>query len=149
MASRLRLITRMPRAVLYYLVRRCRDTPVCLPDLRQDAIYYVSSHYKPHTLIDVATLTGYVIHVTKRFHRAYGLIVPWKSRWERFTAASFRWVFFEGLWIHSDLILCRLPILYGMSCTRRAKPNTTGSGVCPWMRNMDLRFIRPTLICAT
>lgn len=26
----------------------------------QDAIYYVSSEYKPHTLIDVATLTGYV-----------------------------------------------------------------------------------------
>ena len=86
----------MPRAVLYYLVRIYRDTPVCPPDLRQDAIYYVSSHYKPHTLIDVATLTGYVIHVTKHFHHTYGLVVPWKSRWERFIAASSRWVFFEG-----------------------------------------------------
>jgi hypothetical protein len=70
----------MPRAVLYYLVRPCRDTLVCPPDLRQDAIYYVSSHYKPHTLIDVATLTGYVIHVMKRFRHAYRLVVPWKSR---------------------------------------------------------------------
>ena len=25
-----------------------------------DAIYYVSSKYKPHTLIDLATLTGYI-----------------------------------------------------------------------------------------
>jgi len=62
----------MPRAVLCYLVRICRATPARPADLRQDAIYYVSSHYKPHTLIDVATLTGYVIHVPKRRHFAYG-----------------------------------------------------------------------------
>lgn len=55
----------------------CRDAPVCFPDLRQDAIYYVSSHYKPHTLVDVATLTGCVIHVTKHYHYAYGLIALW------------------------------------------------------------------------
>lgn len=35
-----------------------------------DAIYYASTTYKPHTLIDVATLTGYVAvklvcHTTK------------------------------------------------------------------------------------
>lgn len=30
-----------------------------LPDLPKDAIYYASTEYKPHTLIDVATLTGY------------------------------------------------------------------------------------------
>lgn len=40
-------------------------------------MYYVSSFYKPHTLIDVATLTGYVVHVTKHRYCAYGLIEPW------------------------------------------------------------------------
>jgi aminopeptidase len=27
----------------------------------QDAIYYAITEYKPHTLLDVATLTGFVI----------------------------------------------------------------------------------------
>ena len=71
------------------------DAPVCSADLRQDAIYYVSSHYKPHTLIDVATLTGYVIHGLKHGHCAYGLVAPWKSRWERSSAASSRCVFLK------------------------------------------------------
>ena len=66
MASQSRLITQMPRVVSYFLVRPSRDMPVCPSDLRADAIYYVSSHYKPHTLIDVATLTGYVIHAPKQ-----------------------------------------------------------------------------------
>ena len=33
-------------------------------DLSQDAIYYTATEYKPHTLIDVATLTGYVARVS-------------------------------------------------------------------------------------
>lgn len=74
MASQSRSITRMQRAVSYYPVCTCWDTPVRSSDLIKDAIYYISSHYKPHTLIDVATLTGYVIHVTKHRLRAYGLI---------------------------------------------------------------------------
>jgi len=130
MASRLRLITRTQRAVLSYLVRTCRDTPVRPPDLRQDAIYYVSSHYKPHSLIDVATLTGYAIHVTK--HRRYvnELVALWKSRWERFTLESSRWVFFGCPKMSPNLISRRLPILCGMNYMKRAKPSTTGSGVC-------------------
>jgi len=27
----------------------------------KDALYYVSTEFKPHTVIDVATLTGYVL----------------------------------------------------------------------------------------
>lgn len=59
-------------------------------DLPKDAIYYISSHYKPHTLIDVATLTGYVIHAVKHGLHAYGLVAPWRSHWGRFTAACSR-----------------------------------------------------------
>ena len=55
----------MQRVAWSYLVRPCWDTSVWSSDLLEDAIYYASSHYKPHTLIDVATLTGYVIHVEK------------------------------------------------------------------------------------
>lgn len=76
MASQLRLITQMPRAAWFYLVRTYWDTPVWSSDLPEDAIYYISSHYKPHTLVDVATLTGYVIHVTKHGLYAYGPVVP-------------------------------------------------------------------------
>ena len=149
MASRSRLITRTPRAASCSPVRSSLDVPVCSADVRQDAIYYVSSHYKPHTLIDVATLTGYVIHGLKHGHYAYGLTVPWKSRWERSSAASSRCVFLKRPLIRLSLILCRLPILYGTNCMRRAKSSTTGSGVCRLTKSMDLRFIRPTLICAT
>ena len=30
-------------------------------NLLSDALYYASTEYKPHTLVDVATLTGYVL----------------------------------------------------------------------------------------
>jgi hypothetical protein len=66
----------MPRVVWSYPVSPCWGTPVWSPDLPKDAIYYISSHYKPHTLIDVATLTGYVIHVKKHDLHAYGHVVP-------------------------------------------------------------------------
>jgi len=83
----------MPRAASCSPVCPSLDAFVSSADLRRDAIYYVSSHYKPHTLIDVATLTGYVIHGLKHDHCTYGLTVPWKSRWERSSAASSRCVF--------------------------------------------------------
>lgn len=33
----------------------------------QDALYYTSSTYKPHTLVDVATLTGYATELRNLF----------------------------------------------------------------------------------
>lgn len=66
------------------------------PVLLADALYYTSTEYKPHTLIDVATLTGCVVF---SFNAATNILqtsgcyplsleVPWSLRSERFTLVS-------------------------------------------------------------
>lgn len=44
-----------------------------------DAIYYTSTEYKPHSLIDVATLTGFVHCASPNihYHVSKNVIVPW------------------------------------------------------------------------
>ncbi len=99
-----------------------------------DAIYYVSSEYKPHTLIDVATLTGYVPLSIPPLPR-FGLItslVPWTSRLETYT-----------------LVYSPHQISSGTNSASRERLNSIDSGVCHWTRIMVLRSIRRMLTYAT
>lgn len=58
-----------------------------------DAIYYTATEYKPHTLIDVATLTGCVlILVETRSYDLTFLVVHVSSPWANSTRVSFPYV---------------------------------------------------------
>ena len=52
----------MLKVVLFWLVCTLAVHPPGYGTLKllQDTLYYASSEFKPHTVIDIATLTGYV-----------------------------------------------------------------------------------------
>ena len=63
MESRLKSTTLMLRVAWFFLVLFCPSPQSHLNTdgyISVDAIYYTSTTYKPHTLVDLATLTGYV-----------------------------------------------------------------------------------------
>jgi len=50
----------MPKVDLFFQVKYYASLVCCQFNRRVvDALYYTSTTYKPHTLIDVATLTGF------------------------------------------------------------------------------------------
>ena len=82
MANRSRLTTPMLRVDLFSQVRSYLCF-VCHWVNRRvvDALYYTSTTYKPHTLIDVATLTGFAIrYLNKSTSLIIPLIAPWRLR---------------------------------------------------------------------
>ena len=57
-----------------------------------DALYYASTTYKPHTLLDVATLTGYVLSSLLPNLSETIITEPWISLWEKCIQACSRFV---------------------------------------------------------
>jgi Cytosol aminopeptidase family, catalytic domain len=119
-----------------------------------DALYYTSTTYKPHTLIDVATLTGFVSSSSEYMPSLISSLTQGHGY------RSGRNIFWDFLCIiaphrcygpkFADLILsCRPLTRSGRSCTQLGKPNMTGSGECPSMKITGPRSIPPMLTCAT
>jgi hypothetical protein len=69
----------MLRVDLFFRVKSHASLVCCPFDRRViDALYYTSTTYKPHTLIDVATLTGFDPCPSKQsIFLIISLIEPW------------------------------------------------------------------------
>ena len=73
--------------MLLFLSRFASRTPSGLLDNYADAIYYGSTEFNAHTLIDVATLTGYVLHATVRYTP---ILIPHTDPWTLLSVRSTR-----------------------------------------------------------
>lgn len=107
----------------------------------------MSSEYKPHTLIDVATLTGYVpqAHPTSaqftHFHAQRYDDRPRRSILRRLLSKRTSHLGTRSLM----LLASRHPTNSGKNCTLRAKPSSIASGVCRSMKTTVHRSTPPTL----
>jgi Cytosol aminopeptidase family, catalytic domain len=118
-----------------------------------DALYYTSTTYKPHTLIDVATLTGFVSSSSC----IPSLISSFTQCHGHRSGGNIFWDFLCIIAPHrcygpkfANLVLSRRPLtLSGRSYTQLGKPNMIGSGECPSMKITVPRSTPPMLICAT
>ena len=113
-----------------------------------DTIYYTSTEYKPHSLIDVATLTGFVrfpisIVTLLRILQRHGHC-PW-------------WTLCRGFlrklslpyWRRGNSWMSRLPTNSGNSSTLQARRSMTASGACLLTKITTSRSMALMLICKT